>query len=368
MNQNRDSNFGPPDFQPGALPLETLFLFQVLNVGDVHGETPMFKSVYGRNAACVKLLLDAGARLRPTRTDKMTVMHTAAQTGAFQVLEELIRRDQHSRLPMFNQTDCRGMTPLHLACQHGHALCAKLLIAAGCDMNINTNIDFHTNCSPLHLAAAHGHQDVVDLLLSFAESPKIVNTKDVHGCTPLHLACQNGHRECIRRLLLSGADLSAKIKHRRTTAMEYLFRNISQPIAFLGSILDSQITINEYSVNDPKCLITVNYRVLVPRDKPNKQIKVLDALFDTGMSCNQECLVLHPVVESFLFLKWRDWRFWFFHSFFIYLMFLFGFTALVINVYYVIENGHELPTWLSIGHCKIFVAFTLSWLIFVAST
>lgn len=55
----------------------------------------------------------------------------------------------------------RGVTPLHLACRHGHTQVVRLLIDHGGDVNLPSRGGV---CS-LHLAARCGHSNVVELLL-----------------------------------------------------------------------------------------------------------------------------------------------------------------------------------------------------------
>jgi heme/copper-type cytochrome/quinol oxidase subunit 2 len=96
-------------------------------------------------------------------------------------------------------------------------------------------------------------------------------------------------------------------------------------------------------------------------------MKVLDALFDTGTNCNQESLVLHPVVESFLFLKWQSWRRWFYYLFVMYIIFLLCFSMLVISVYHFADNGHEVPQAMSEEYVKPTIILTLLWLVSMVS-
>jgi ankyrin repeat protein len=321
-----------------------------------------------RNVECVKLLLDAGACLRYTLSDKMTVLHRAATLNCPAVLEELIRRDQIYKTALINQTESRGMTPLHVASLAGNTPCVKILLSAGCDINMKTTFESHNECTALHLASSEGHFSVVEALLQHNRAREVVEARDCHGCTPLHLACQYGQRECIRKLLLSGADLSAKTMGKKTTAMNLLFSKVSQPIALLEEVLDSHIKINDFPLNDPQCVITIDYGLLLPREKSNKQIKVLDALFDTGTNCNQESLVLHPVMESFLFLKWQSWRTWFYLSFVTYVVFLLCFSVLIISVYYALDKGLLLPHQISEFYLRLTVLMTLLWLVLMVRT
>lgn len=303
-----------------------------------------------------------------TLKDATTVLHRAAKFNSPAVLEELTRRDRSFRTALINQRESRGMTPLHVACLAGATSCVKFLLSAGCDISMKTTLESHTECTVLHLASSEGHFEVVEALLEHNRGRELIEARDSHGCTPLHLACQYGRRECIRKLLLSGADLSAKTNRKRTTAISLLISKVPQPIALLEEILDSHIKINDFPLNDPQCVITIDFGLLIPSVKCNKQMKVLDALFDTGTNCNQESLVMHPVVESFLFLKWRSWRRWFYHSFVMYVVFLLCFSVLVVSVYHLEHNDIHIPDAISDDFARPLILVTLFWLIAVVST
>jgi ankyrin repeat protein len=55
-----------------------------------------------------------------------------------------------------------SMTPLHLACLHGHTECAKILVQRGADMS---TLSGFLDKSPLHLACEYGHYHCVKILL-----------------------------------------------------------------------------------------------------------------------------------------------------------------------------------------------------------
>jgi ankyrin repeat protein len=342
-------------------------LFQILNSSDYCEETPLFRAVMSRDLDCVRLLLEAGASLDHTLSDKTTVLHRAAEINCPALLEEFIRRDQNFKLKLINQTELNGMTPLHVACLAGNNPCVERLLSAGCDIGLKMTFKSYKDCTALHLASSEGHFNVVETLLKHNSEREVVEARDGRGCTPLHLACQNGHRECIKKLLLSGADLSAKTYRSKRTAISILLNKVFQPIAFLEEVLDAHIKINDFPLSDPQCVITVDYRILEPLKKGTKQMKVLDALFDTGIICNQEALVLHPVVESFLFLKWLSLRLTFYYSFVTYVIFLLCFNIFVVSRYYQKDNDLEVSRVLSDDYFGLAVLVTLLRLFVIVS-
>ncbi|XP_072534738.1 ankyrin repeat domain-containing protein 6b isoform X2 [Salminus brasiliensis] len=129
-----------------------------------------------------------------------------------------------------------GRTPLHLAAYKGHLEVVRILLKAGCDLDIEDDGDQ----TALHRAAVVGNSDVISALIQegcaldrqdkdgntalhevawhgFSQSVKLlvkaganVHAKNKAGNTALHLACQNGHTQSSKVLLLGGARPDSK--------------------------------------------------------------------------------------------------------------------------------------------------------------
>jgi len=99
-------------------------------------------------------------------------------------------------------------TPLYLACQGGHHVMVKALLAAGASRTAHDNDSF----SGLHAASQNGHLACVTLLIGRPENQKMsvaeIDARDSVGRTPLFIAALVGHRYCCAALLAAGADFS----------------------------------------------------------------------------------------------------------------------------------------------------------------
>ena len=93
---------------------------------------------------------------------------------------------------------------------------ARILIAAGAEVNAAANRGYFRGSTPLHAAARRGHAAMVALLLEHGADVGAAPA-DGHfaGYTALHGAAKGGHREVIMRLLAASADVNA------TTGEEY---------------------------------------------------------------------------------------------------------------------------------------------------
>lgn len=129
-----------------------------------------------------------------------------------------------------------GRSPLHLAAYKGHIEVLRILLKAGCDLDIQDDGEQ----TALHRAAVVGNCDVISALIQescaldrqdkdgntalhevswhgFSQSVKLlvkaganVHAKNKAGNTALHLACQNGHAQSAKVLLLGGSRPDSK--------------------------------------------------------------------------------------------------------------------------------------------------------------
>uniref|UniRef100_A0A671KW93 Uncharacterized protein n=1 Tax=Sinocyclocheilus anshuiensis TaxID=1608454 RepID=A0A671KW93_9TELE len=111
-----------------------------------------------------------------------------------------------------------GRTPLHLAAYKGHIAVVRILLAAGCDLDIQDDGDQ----TALHRAAVVGNADVISALIQEGcalDRQDKVNISllsrwgifvAIAGNTALHLAGQNGHAQSSKVLLLGGSHPDSK--------------------------------------------------------------------------------------------------------------------------------------------------------------
>ena len=90
--------------------------------------------------------------------------------------------------------DGSGRTALLAATQHNRIDAARLLIAAGADVNSQD----HNEDSPYLLAGARGHVEILRMTLAAGADLKSLNR---YGGTALTPACHYGHVEAVRALL-----------------------------------------------------------------------------------------------------------------------------------------------------------------------
>ncbi|KNC78109.1 hypothetical protein SARC_09447, partial [Sphaeroforma arctica JP610] len=149
----------------------------------------------------------------PTGSDKIGSINRVSQIG---VCDECTRLGYEEKMPnMDNQNEL-----LLWAARHGHAhYCRDLLYFT----NEGHYSIKQTNCeglTPLHLAARRGHIQVVQFLVLDARTPVDHRTSsDDDSLTALHLAVCANEMEVVEFLATQGSDINARDSHGYTPAM-----------------------------------------------------------------------------------------------------------------------------------------------------
>merc|ERR1711938_226051 len=123
-----------------------------------------------------------------------------------------------------SRADREGWTALDHACAAGQVACARLLIAAGGD--VERCDDAWIGSTPVHRAAAFGRADCVAAL---ADAGADVNhATPSSGWTPLHRAAMCGHHEACAALVARGARVDCRSKAHGCTPFYMALINSSR--------------------------------------------------------------------------------------------------------------------------------------------
>ena len=123
---------------------------------------------------------------------EMTPLHLACLHGHISVVH--IHKDHSHLQSVCEFRDAEGNTPLHLACSGGNVGIVELLI----DSNANTVATNKLNEMPLHIAVQCGHAPIAQFLLN-KQVP--IECQTVKGHTPLHYAARANSSEMISLLV-----------------------------------------------------------------------------------------------------------------------------------------------------------------------
>ncbi|PPK65431.1 ankyrin repeat domain-containing protein [Actinokineospora auranticolor] len=95
-------------------------------------------------------------------------------------------------------------TPLLVAARDGHTEIARLLLAAGADVNA---VEATFGAVPLHKAVYNGHVELTRLIATWP-GVDLDFQGATNGYTPLHDALWHGYEDCARAVLEAGASVS----------------------------------------------------------------------------------------------------------------------------------------------------------------
>jgi ankyrin repeat protein len=164
------------------------------------GETAIQRAVYWGREDVAEVLKAAAPPLD---------MGTACTVGDQDRVRNLLEEDR-SRA---NKVTPDGFLPLCLALAFAHMDVARLLAAAGADVNARSIA--LGGVAPIHSAVFGRNAEGVRWLL---ENGADVNAAQEGGFTALHGACQNGDVRMVEDLLSSGADVTLRTDEGKQAA------------------------------------------------------------------------------------------------------------------------------------------------------
>lgn len=126
-----------------------------------------------------------------------------------------------------------------------------------------------------------------------------------------------------------GADITARTDGH-VSALSFIVRRTPEVIPKLMEKLNASIRTNDHEIGDVDCEIKLDFQILVPPTASERgETELLMSLIEVG----QKRLLMHPLCETFLFLKWRRIRKFFLFSLFYHAVYVFLFTLYIVGVY-----------------------------------
>ena len=185
------------------------------NVALREGETPVMTAARSGTAEGVRLLLEAGADVQAREMSReQTALMWAVTQGQHEVMQVLLEAgadvearskvrprlvyDVGPNAAVFDQgviVNLGGFTPLLFAARHGDVESARLLLAAGADVDTPAA----NGASPVVVATHSGHAAFAVLLLAADAAPDAIGA----GYTALHAAVLRGDLTTVEALLAS---------------------------------------------------------------------------------------------------------------------------------------------------------------------
>jgi ankyrin repeat protein len=190
-----------------------------VNAANDLGATPLWAASQNGSAAMVRRLLQAGANPNLALMRGETPLMVASRSGNLEVVEQLLAK---GALP--NTRGARGQTALMWAAAQQHAAVVKVLIAQGADIHARSDtwtmvmavfphgmLEYnraipHGADTALMFAARAGDLASAKLLIAAGAN---VNDADAWGVSAMTMAAHSGFADLVEFLLEKGADPNA---------------------------------------------------------------------------------------------------------------------------------------------------------------
>ncbi|KRT84841.1 Ankyrin repeat-containing protein, partial [Oryctes borbonicus] len=197
----------------------------------------------------------------------------------------------------------------------------------------------------LHEAAANNQLEILKVFLEDKRiTPEYINKKDKCGRTPAYRAAYCGFKDCLKLLIVNGADMGS-ITTTKDSVLDIIFSRVDQPVKFLKEILDCGIT------KDKEDKITLDFGILCRSGNDSQTSVVYNILNAAHQNENTE-LLEHPLVETFLRLKWKKVKWFFYLLIFMYTMFV---LTLSVYVLLVMDNVRRFRTVTRIARYNLII-------------
>ncbi|OCT86759.1 hypothetical protein XELAEV_18020448mg [Xenopus laevis] len=204
---------------------------------DKSGKTAFHLAAEHGQLEAVEFLIGSGCQHSLKDKDENTALHLASKNGHAEVLQKIVE----TRVDL-NERNTEGMTALHLATEGGYFDCVRILLDAGCEVNIQTE---QKGMNSLHYCAFHGYEDIGRILIEAGININAVNHRkstalhisilqnfpamvkllidfecdldipDYRLQTPLHIAAEHGRQDTAEMILIAGVLVNLKSQDKQ---------------------------------------------------------------------------------------------------------------------------------------------------------
>ena len=282
--------------------------------------------------------------------------HTLLQKACWSGKTDLVKALLDTGMNINGLAEGSKLAPVLISACQGDTATLDLLLSQNPDITMTKVM---TNDTILHCFLKQDQNmdvDYLKLLLNpkseelDAQMQSIINKKDINDNTALHYAAQRWPQEAVRYLLEAGANIGMKNQFGEVAITQISAETFE---AFLNEYCMKN---NNLDVNHDNFELTFDYRFLAPsnEDLPKNLQQQIDpedpsmtklvdssekfplpeteALWHMGQSKEHRHLLKHPVITSFLWLKWLRIRRYFNRNLRFYLLFVYLLT------WYIFEN------------------------------
>ncbi|XP_064078038.1 transient receptor potential channel pyrexia-like [Macrobrachium nipponense] len=362
------------------------------SVREIRSETPLQAALRLEDLTAVSLLLEHTTDLGQLDSDQSTVLHLAAKTRNLKLLNRLLKEDVCRQI--VGEKDCLGNSVFHAVLSkkclpENEITCIEIyrnFIKDGAGMYVD---DVNNQGeSPIFLAAQLKLPKLVEFLLSANADPTQVTKQ---GQTLIHAACYSGCATSLSQLLNTGllysqvtqvdkknndpfyyavhscsidccelllenGDHLTRRDSNGITRFALILKQLPSASQLLQRLFDARISLSRKPHHDPDFHIIFDYSVILSEDKKVFQSSLMSEFTRSHL----EPLLKHPLLESFLYLKWQKIKPLFYLSVFMYFLYLMTHTLFIIVTFGYKQSCFSNQT----ETIEMFVAFHVILLLF----
>ena len=345
-------------------------------------EIPIFTACRNGDYAIAYRLLERKPDLSYPNFDGNYVIHLAAYAHNYDLID-LLLQEKIVKENISTQNE-KGNTPLHLLMMANNANlyeeeiveCTKLLLQHGADidavnslgktplilaaranlplavaflMESRANVLMASNDgrNVLHAACRSGSHESLAHILQYSQAKRLVLHTDKKGLAPFHLAVSSCSASCCEILLQNGDHLTTEDSYGRTRC-SLVLKNMPSASQLLKKVFDNHTILSDVDTNDPEYNIQMDFNVILSKSNEDVEASLIAEL----SSSDSEALLKHPLIESFLYLKWHKIKYFFF-------LYVLGyFIFLVVHTTYIVMTFNMKINWRT--HTKSLT--TIHWL------
>ena len=340
------------------------------NIKGITRESPLSIAVRQGNVEVVEAILEFSPDLTIKDSENRSLLHQASRSRSIEMIKKLL--ENKIVFQFLNDVDNQENSVLHALMFDDNVLdnekyivdCAKLLIQLDVDVNMKNNLGetvlflaakskmcnflkllldskadptFLTtdNRSLLHAACQAGCHGCLKHLLDSKELGAYISAEDDSGKAPFHYAIESLSLDCCE-LLVNNGDHLTKIDSQGYSRCAKLLDEVPSAMQLLNRLLDSHLSMSNVNEFDRDFHVDFDYSLLISKDSEHVQSSLISEINTT---CQEE-LLNHPLLESFLFFKWRKIKFFFYSNVLLFFIFL------VLHTYYVSTTyGYSTVKW-----------------------
>lgn len=255
-----------------------------------------------------------------------TVMHAVLSKKSRDKYEksqiEILRMFLEAHVDV-NSKNKAGETPLFLATRSRLSQCTELLLSYGADPFAMTE----SGQSVIHGACIGGCADTLSLLLERCHLAHLVTLSDKEGVLPFHCAVGSYSIDCCQILLMNGDHLTYRDGDGTSRCSLLLQHFPDTSSQLLNRLFSSRITLSDDPQYDRNFRVFFDYSDILSQNKGDIQ-----SCFLQDINSFENDLLQHPLVESFVHLKWLKIRFLFYITLMTFFVFIIIHTVYIIAI------------------------------------